>query len=306
MMDMQKTIQQLMDQQKPFSFSPDENHLMQAYTKFYGLDFPQVEHLYGYIPCCDEQIFLQSFQPVEPRGTVLLLHGYLEHVGVLKHVIRFLLEHSYQVLTFDWQGHGLSSGKRARVNQFADYLCVFERIYKEIVPSLTDSQVHVIAHSTGGAVVLDYMLNHSPDFDRVVLIAPLVRSYMWHASKIGFYLGHRWIKEVRRVNRNIHQEYANFIQMDPLQNQKVPLIWVQALFDWYKKVQSATPSSQELLVVQGDQDRTVDWKYNIGFFQEKFPKSHIEIIEGGRHQLFNDTKSTVVQTLGYIHDYLSK
>ncbi|WP_165875800.1 alpha/beta hydrolase [Hazenella coriacea] len=303
-MDMQMTMQQLMDQQKPFSFTPNENPLMQEYIRFYGLDFPQVEHLYGYIPCCNEQIFLQSFRPVESRGTVLLLHGYLEHAGVLKHVIFFLLEHSYQVITFDWQGHGLSSGERASVSQFAEYLCVFEQIYKEIIPSLTDSRIHVIAHSTGGAVALDYMLNHSSDFDRVVLLAPLVRSYMWHASKIGFYLGHRWIKEVQRVNRHTHEEYANFIQMDPLQNDKVPLTWVQALFDWYKEVQSATPSNRELLIIQGNQDKTVDWKYNIRFFQEKFPESRIEIVKGGGHQLFNDTQSTIEQTLDFIHDYL--
>ena len=54
---------------------------------------------------------VQLWAPAEPQGTLLLLHGYYDHMGLYRHVVDWALSMNFAVLACDLPGHGLSVRK---------------------------------------------------------------------------------------------------------------------------------------------------------------------------------------------------
>ena len=82
------------------------------YAGYYGIDFRDraQQHL-GRIDVDGFSVATQIWKPPVARGTLLILHGYYDHMGLYRHLIQWALEQHYAVLAFDLPGHGLSSGE---------------------------------------------------------------------------------------------------------------------------------------------------------------------------------------------------
>ena len=61
-------------------------------------------------------------------ASLLILHGYYDHVGLYRHVVEWGLRMGFAVLACDLPGHGLSSGARASINEFVEYQAVLQRL----------------------------------------------------------------------------------------------------------------------------------------------------------------------------------
>ena len=149
-----------------------------------------------------------------------------------------------------------------------------------------------MGHSTGAAVALDHVLTSGhAAFDRIVLLAPLVRSYAWNLSRIGNWMVRPFLAEVPRVFRanSSDADFLAFVESDPLQHRTVPLAWPLVVQAWNARLRGYPPSEKEVVVVQGTDDTTVDWKHNLAFLRGKLPRARIELIEGGRHHLANES-----------------
>ena len=72
--------------------------------------------------------------------------------------------------------------------------------------------------------------------------------------------------------------------------------WVGALKRWVEKIELSEPSDIPVNIVQGDQDKTVDWQHNMLILLDKFPHRQLLTLNGGRHHLVNesDDKRAVV------------
>ena len=89
-----------------------------GYRALYGLDqLTHLTHDQGYVRAGEHRIHVQVFRPqVETiRGTVWLIHGYLEHSALYQPMIAELLAQQFSVITFDLPGHGLSNGPAASI-----------------------------------------------------------------------------------------------------------------------------------------------------------------------------------------------
>ena len=93
---------------------------------------------------------------------------------------------------------------------------------------------------------------------------------------------------------------------DYLHAKHLSLKWVKALFDWNDKIEPMAACDKEVLIIQGDKDGTVDWKYNLGLMGKKFPKAKIEMIQGANHELFNEALEYKQQALNFVGDYLKR
>lgn len=279
----------------------DINH----YLSFYEIYTQGIEHHFEFFQYGAEKIFIQSFTPSNPIGCVLVVHGYLDHSGSIRNLINSLLHKQYLVITYDLQGHGLSSGARAEINDFHDYVAVFHEV-NQWVRRKTNLPLHVVAHSTGGAIILDYLLRKQGTFKKVILVSPLVRSYKWHLSKLGIRLIFPFVKQLTRVYKKNSSDaaYLKFVKQDPLQHHKIPLVWFVALREWNRKLKNYKKSDEKIFVLQGDVDQTVDWNYNLTFIQKKFPNCQVRLVHGGDHQLLNENPSLLAKSLFYIHEYL--
>ncbi len=87
---------------------------------------------------------------VAGKATVVLVHGYAEHLGRYEHVIEALIRGGYDVVGMDDRGHGHSGGRRAAVRDFDAFV--------DDLDLLIDTKAHgygpvyLLGHSMGGLI----------------------------------------------------------------------------------------------------------------------------------------------------------
>lgn len=248
------------------------------------------------------------FEPARPRATALLVHGYYDHTGLYRHVIQALLESGCVVVALDLPGHGLSGGPRASIDDFRRYVEAVQALLQALPAQLPERRC-AVGQSTGGAVLMDYLLAEpAPWFSRACLLAPLVRPAQWHRSRLRYAVG-RWLyTEVERdyVENSHDPEFLDFVRSgDPLQSRSLPVPWVGAMIDWVARFRRARPRPEfPLLVVQGDEDGTVDWRHNLPAIRRKFPRAELVHIPGGRHHLANESEALRRQVFAHMLRFL--
>ena len=259
-----------------------------TYYNAYDLHIPEYAHRFGTFESGDFIVSAHFFRPKQALATVILMHGYFDHSGTLSQTIRHLLSKGYAVAAYDMPGHGLSSGRAAHIDRFLDYeqvLSDFIAICKRQMPG----PYHVIAHSTGAAVVTSRLLSapEQDDFGAVILVAPLVRSAYWHLSAVSANVADLFMDDIPRVFRenSSDQAFLESVRDDPLQSHQASFEWMDALVEWNKRIATYPPSPRKVDIIQGDQDSIVDWDYNLAFLETKFPNARVTMIEGGKHQL---------------------
>jgi len=260
------------------------------YLRFYGLAYPGTHHEMGLLDGHGFKVFVQHFaRRVQRHGTVFLLHGYLDHSGLLSGAIRRLLDLGFEVVTFDQPGHGFSSGDRANIESFQHYvdsLAVVHDYYAD------QPGPHVVmGHSLGGAISMTYMLKHPHAFSKAVLVAPLFRPKGWRLIRSLHMLGRSFIKGQPRLWRNNTRDadFRQFIRtVDPLSPRFIPIEWIGAMFKWIREFRTLDRVDTRVLVVQGTDDGTVDWRGNMPMIRRKFPDVKIHLINEGKHQLLNE------------------
>jgi alpha-beta hydrolase superfamily lysophospholipase len=106
-------------------------------------------------------IFTRSWRPAaEPRGVVVIAHGFNSHSGQYGWVAEQFLDAGFAVYALDHRGRGKSEGERFHVENFADYvddLATFIDLVKSQEPGLP---VFLLGHSAGGVIASLYALDH--------------------------------------------------------------------------------------------------------------------------------------------------
>ncbi|MCD6184614.1 MAG: alpha/beta hydrolase [Deltaproteobacteria bacterium] len=268
------------------------NGAFQSYFDFYNLNIPAAKHYFGSFRSNGYIIAANIFIPEKHKATLFLMHGYFDHTGILKDTIHFFVKKGYTVAVYDMPGHGLSSGERVSIGDLRIYSSILND-FVTLCQSQIPSPAHIIAHSTGCSAVIDFILTtEDVPFDKVILIAPLVRSYGWYLSKTGVFICNPFFKNIpRKFGKNSsNSHFLQFVKNDdPLQYKKVPLQWPRALFKWNGSIQDYKVSSKKILIIQGKLDKTVAWKYNLKILKQKFPNLEIKMIKNGRHHLLNES-----------------
>lgn len=295
----------------------DENEslavLKQQYCSYYNIDFSaefpkqSVRHTMGRISSSEFDVVCQSWQAETYKAWVILVHGYYDHMGIYQHIIRHLLKAGYAVLGFDLPGHGLSSGERAAIESFDQYSDALGNVRALLTGA--EIPVHVIGQSTGCAAIMNYLIEHGgEDLNQVVLLAPLVKPYGWDSGQWLFKLLNKRINTMpRRFAVNSHNiPFMKFLaEQDALQAKQLSVPWVSAMKDWLEKVDAIKePCAKPVVVIQGTDDRTVDWEYNLPKIEQAFSHVKVELIEEGRHQLVNEARRFREQVFAYIDAYL--
>lgn len=276
-----------------FPQSTSDSESLTLYLRYYGLDIPGVKHEVGLFYSAGYNLFLHVLHPPISKGTVICIHGYLSHSGSLKNGVYALLEKKLTVFLFDLPGHGLSSGKRASIDDFFEYRQTLSDLVDEKCNNLP-RPFSVLGHSTGGGIVLDTLFSvQKLFFDKAILIAPLVRSNYWRLTNFnGMLINTNISKLPRRFSKNSSDtEFLRFQRyQDPLQAQKVQVKWIDAMIKWSKGISERKAQQRPLKIIQGTADQTVDWRYNIDFIQKKCKDVSIVSIHNGGHELLNESE----------------
>ncbi|MGD9982886.1 MAG: alpha/beta hydrolase [Porticoccaceae bacterium] len=299
----------------PLAFDPgtdaDSSALAGAadYLRHYRLEpeslAPDVRHCMGTVATNGYRIAAHYWLHPAPHGTVFVVHGYFDHVGLYGHLIRHLLARQLNVVAFDLPGHGLSDGERVTIASFDHYTEVLEDILARA--AALPAPWHGVGQSTGGAILLKHLLDgeHSRPLDRIALLAPLVHPRHWGLNRLVYLASHRWRKAIDRkfmINSG-DPEFLDFVQRrDPLQERHIPLEWIGAMKHWAEELQRLPPSPHPVIVVQGDADTTLDWRYNLRLLHNKLPNGHFHLVPGAQHHLVNEAepvRNQVLAALGF-------
>ena len=277
---------------EPLSARQPLSALAQDYQRFYGLDLSAQSWLGGF-QAAGFELVGQAWLPPQPVATLFLLHGYYDHMGLYRHVIEWALKQGYAVISCDLPGHGLSSGERASITDFALYQQVLDALFEQARSLDLPRPWHMCGQSTGGAIAVDHLLHQgakSPIDGQVILLAPLVRPRAWLWSKVSYRVLRHFVNGIeRRFSENTNDPaFLPFLQADPLQPRRLPTAWVGALMAWVKRIEAAPCSKRQPLIVQGEADGTVDWPYNLKVLKAKFSEPQILMLPEARHHLANE------------------
>ena len=114
----------------------------------------------------------------------------------------------------------------------------------------------------------------------------------------------RSIKRVFTVNSG-DPDFLDFLEnKDPLQDRRLPARWVTALKRWLPGFEAADRVKISPVVIQGDQDETVDWRYNLKVIRAKFEDPDIHMLPGARHHLANERDEFRRKIFAIIDRYL--
>lgn len=273
---------------------------MAEFIRHYGIDMeaqvPGVRHYVGRFESPGYHIAAHVFMPAQARGTVFILHGYLDHAGLYRHVIRDCLQRGFAVFLPDLPGHGLSTGERIDIPDFDDYQMMLEAAFSQYGEDLPGPWFG-IGQSTGGAILMDHVLStcaqeRKPAFRSVLLLAPLLRPAQWQQIRFGFWLMRHFRAAVPRVFRNNSSD-AGFLRFvredDPLQERWVPMSWIGALRKWVLRMQTLPPCDFPVLLVQGMRDETIEWRSNNDYVRSHFSVVHEAMLPKASHQLANES-----------------
>ncbi len=274
-----------------------------SFCQHYQLNFDgfTTSQQLGQLAINDLQIAVHLFRPaIQPaQGTLLIVHGYLDHHALYRHIICYGLQRNLNVLCFDLPGHGLSSGQRASIDSFDQYLQLLTTIADKTEQWQLARPLHLLGQSTGAAIINQYLLTADQEGQRpyidgeVVLLAPLVRASNWRWVSLLHRLLSPWKEVVKRnFAPNSHDPTFNaFLATDPLQSLTISADWISALKRWIPQFE-ALPARSDIrpLIIQGQQDATVDWRYNLNMLEQKFPHRRLLEIKAARHQLANESQ----------------
>lgn len=298
----------------PFHSAAARPPLLDKLCTFYGIDFHArgagVSHHCGTVTSGEYTLAVHRWLTPDACANLLLMHGYFDHTGLFGKLIGWALEAGCNVLMFDLPGHGLSSGEPAAISDFSEYSRAMDDVLRAAgtpehgMPALP---WWVMGQSTGCAAITEYARHCDWAFDAAVLLAPLVRPAAWPLVKLGHTIAGGWRDSVPRrfTNNSTDEAFLAFIRADPLQSHHTSLRWVGALRRWLRGLALSDLGVGPVLVVQGDDDGTVDWRYNLGAIQKLYPGTHVLMLEGAGHQLANEALPYRQRYLAAVRAYLA-
>jgi alpha-beta hydrolase superfamily lysophospholipase len=265
----------------------------QAYLDFYGILADPEDYRFGTFDSGELALACQIFHSsAKEKGTVILVHGYLDHSGSLRHLINRLAAEGYSVAVYDQPGHGLSGGKRVSAEDFSIYEAAFSD-FLSLVRSRLPPPYDVVAHSMGSTVVVDYLLSEAEaPLRRVVLLTPLIRDA---TPKLYRRIGHSispLIDYLPRISENSSSDpgYADSTKADPLQPRVVSTHWSLSFCRWQRQNLQVPPSKRRPLVIEAAIDTVIDRPYCERWMRHTFPQGRYVEIEDGRHELLNEAE----------------
>lgn len=252
----------------------------------------------GFIEAGNFRLWTQVWSPGgAPHGTVFVVHGYFDHLGLYRHLLQWLLERGWQVVLWDLPGHGLSSGTRASIDDFDDYGTCLAALQQHLeLRGLAPHPWIGIGQSTGAAILATDALSQGEHsrWAGLALLAPLVRPWRWQQSSWLHWLASPFIRSLPRKYRanSSDSDFTTFLREgDPLQPERLTVTWITAMRRWMPRLLALPQSDLPVLILQGEQDLTVDWEWNLGVLERKFPRARIHRHPQARHHLVNEAEA---------------
>ena len=240
--------------------------------------------------------------PPNPSGSVVLVHGYGEHIDRFAPFAERLSEHGFQVTGRDLRGHGFSSARRGYIDAFSDYVV-------DVEEALAESRFKpiLIGQSMGALVALHVALRQPERVAGLVLFSPFLRLRLmvpkWKVALASglsaWWPGFSLPAGLRGEDMTRDPKAAAIYDRDPLNNKRATARW----FTETRAAQasmwaSAAQVTQPCLVIHGEADPVADPQASVEFFANLGSRDKtLRMIPHMRHEPLHELEPDRVRTI---------
>jgi alpha-beta hydrolase superfamily lysophospholipase len=265
------------------------------------------------------KIMTEHWLPKEYKAIVVVVHGYGEHSGRYRHVIRALTDANYAVFTLDQRGHGQSEGLRAYFDSFDQPVNDLKDYINNIREDHDEDTLFILGHSMGGLITLAYALRYPLWLAGIVVSAPPVNADA-NVSPALVTLGNILTKIIPK------QPFVRLVPLDTLSRdpdvirafERDPLTYKgdmrvrmgTAMNDTAKWVRERLQELKlPLLIMYGEEDKLVNpsgsqLTYEKAGSEDKTLKSYPEL----RHEILNEPErdTVIADIIAWLDAHLEK
>jgi alpha-beta hydrolase superfamily lysophospholipase len=240
----------------------------------------------------------------DPRGVVVLSHGFGEHARRYDHVAERFGRDGLMTYALDHRGHGRSGGKRVLVKDISEYTRDFDTLVGIATGEHPRVARIVLGHSMGGGIVFSYGVEHPDNYDLMVLSGPAVAAQTavspllgWLAKTIGAIAPGLPLQQLEAGAVSRDPAVVDAYNTDPLvYHGKVPGGIARTLLLVGETMpRRAASLTAPLLVVHGSEDRLIP---EIGSHQlvDAVGSSDVQlkVYPGLYHEVFNEPEQEQV------------
>jgi alpha-beta hydrolase superfamily lysophospholipase len=202
--------------------------------------------------------------PPDPKAALLVVHGYGEHGGRYRRVIRAWAARGLASGVLDLRGHGWSAGARGHCERFADYHDDVDDLLSVMREHLRGVPLFAFGHSFGALVVATHALGRPSLFRGIVLSSPYF-GLAFEVPQAKKVLGEFASRLLPRLSvpsglsgKDVTQDetIARLYDHDPLVNKVATARWYTEALAAQREILARAPQLKApLLLVQGGADR---------------------------------------------------
>ncbi|HEX2284715.1 MAG TPA: alpha/beta hydrolase [Mycobacterium sp.] len=240
----------------------------------------------------------------DPRGVVVLCHGYAEHARRYDHVAQRFGESGLITYALDLRGHGRSGGKRVYLRDISEYTGDFHTLVGIAAGDHPGLKRVVLGHSMGGGVVFAYGVERPDDYSAMVLSGPAVDAQaavspvkLFVAKTLGKIMPGLPVEELPTDAVSRDPAVVAAYHADPMVHHgKLPAGIARALLEVGETMpQRAAALTMPLLVVHGEQDKLipVDGSHHL-LECVASSDAHLKVYPELYHEVFNEPERAVV------------
>ncbi len=247
------------------------------------------------------KLFLQKWIRPNAKGTILFTHGQAEHSDCYTRLIQAFDNQPWNFIGWDLRGHGKSSGLRGYAKDFDDYIFDYE-IFVNLCKTFSETKstpLVLLGHSMGGLIQTCALLEKKVEgVTAQVLSSPLfdvsIEIPVWKESGAALLnavlpkitLGNEINNSDLTRDLSVIREY----EQDTFRHNKISSGVFLGMKKEFPKVQArASEITLPTLLHISDRDPIVSSPAALKFFDQiASVKKDLKIIEGGKHELYND------------------
>lgn len=235
--------------------------------------------------------------PPEPKGNVLLVHGFGEHSGRYKEqVVPFLCDLGLAVLAFDLVGHGKSAGKRGHCRGYDQLMGLVSCAVEETQSRFPGLPLFLYGHSMGGNLVLNFTLRRGGPQKGIIASSPYLK-LAFEPPSWKLFLG----KVLQKIAPSLtipsgldpagisrDPEEVLRYQQDPLVHDRVsPAYSFPVIQAGEAVIENANEIKIPILLLHGQADPIIDVQGSISF-AKKAPDCQLVLFPGAFHELHHE------------------
>ena len=242
--------------------------------------------------------------PGEPRGIVLLAHGYAEHAGRYGHVAARLVAAGYAVYAVDHWGHGKSSGTMGFVPAFSAYVDGMAALIDRVRDAWPGKPRLLLGHSMGGLIATLLLVGHQRDFAAAALSGPAImpteqpsRLTIWISRFLSRYFPRAGVLKLDPTGVSRDPAVVAAYLADPfVYNGKLSARLASEMFDAMARArEDAGVISLPLLIQHGADDRlTAPAGSQYLFDHVSSADKTLKIYPGLFHEIYNEPERDAV------------